>query len=73
MVSGFIGTETVTASSVTSAFSDKNVGNGKTVTISAITLADGTNGGLAANYGWCGTNNDSKCYKKTTYSYRISQ
>jgi hypothetical protein len=29
---------------------DKNVGSGKTVAISGITLADGTNGGLAANY-----------------------
>ena len=48
-LSNFVGTETVTAT-VTSAFSDKNVGSGKTVTISAITLADGTNGGLAANY-----------------------
>ena len=47
-LAAFIGSETVTAT-VTSAFNDKNVDTNKTVTISAITLADGTNGGLAAN------------------------
>ena len=31
-------------------FSDPNAGVGKTVTISGITLANGTNGGLASNY-----------------------
>ena len=44
--SGLVGSETL-GQSVTSAF-NKNVGTGKTVTISAITLSDGNNGGLAA-------------------------
>ena len=48
-LSGFIGTETVTSTN-SSTFNDKNVGTGKTVTVNSITLADGTNGGLAANY-----------------------
>ena len=48
-LSGFIGTETVTSTN-SSTFNDKNVGTDKTVTVNSITLADGTNGGLAANY-----------------------
>ena len=47
-LSGFVNTETVTATA-TGTFSDANVGNGKTVTVS-YTLADGNNNGLAANY-----------------------
>ncbi|GIR46545.1 MAG: hypothetical protein CM15mP56_1210 [Alphaproteobacteria bacterium] len=47
--SGLVGSETL-GQSVTSAFNNKNVGTGKTVTISAITLSDGSNGGLASNY-----------------------
>ncbi len=47
-LSGFIGSETVTATA-TGQFSDANVGTGKSVTIS-YSLADGTNGGLASNY-----------------------
>ena len=47
-LSGFIGTETVTASA-TGTTSDANAGTGKYVTI-AYSLADGTNGGLASNY-----------------------
>ena len=45
-LSGFIGTETVTSTN-SSTFNNKNVGTGKTVTVNSITLADGTNGGLA--------------------------
>ena len=48
-LSGFIGSETVTSTN-SSTFNNKNVGNGKTVTVNSITLADGSNGGLAANY-----------------------
>ena len=48
-LSGFIGSETVTSTN-SSTFNDKNVGTGKTVTVNSITLADGSNGGLAANY-----------------------
>jgi autotransporter-associated beta strand protein len=48
-LSGFVGTETVTATNGAT-FDNKNVGTDKTVTVNSITLADGTNGGLATNY-----------------------
>ncbi|MBU3641731.1 YDG domain-containing protein, partial [Polynucleobacter sp. Fuers-14] len=48
-LSGFIGSETVTAAVNTATFADQNVGTGKTITVT-YTLADGTNGGLASNY-----------------------
>ena len=47
--SGLIGTETL-GQTVGSTFDNKNVGTSKSVTVNSITLADGTNGGLAANY-----------------------
>ena len=47
--SGLVGSETL-GQTVASTFSDKNVTTGKTVTVNSITLADGSNGGLAANY-----------------------
>ena len=47
--SGLVGSETL-GQTVGSTFDNKNVGTGKTVTVNSITLADGTNGGLAANY-----------------------
>ena len=47
--SGLIGSETL-GQTVGSTFDNKNVGTGKTVTVNSITLADGSNGGLAANY-----------------------
>ena len=47
--SGLVGSETL-GQTVGSTFSDKNVGTSKTVTVNSITLADGTNGGLAVNY-----------------------
>jgi len=49
-LTGFIGTQTVTASAGGGNFADKNAGTSKSVTISGITLSDGTNGGLASNY-----------------------
>ena len=49
-LTGFIGSQTVDASAASANFADKNAGVGKTVTIGGITLADGTNGGLASNY-----------------------
>jgi hypothetical protein len=49
-LTGFIGSQTVNASAATANFADKNAGVGKAVTIGGITLADGTNGGLASNY-----------------------
>ncbi len=50
-LSGFVGSETVTGVYTGSAsFSDKNVGADKAVTITGISLMDGTNGGLATNY-----------------------
>ena len=48
-LSGFVGSETLTYTN-SSSFNNKNVGTGKTVTVDSITLADGTNGGLASNY-----------------------
>ena len=48
-LSGFIGSETLTSSNLSS-FNNKNVGTGKTVTVNSITLANGANGGLASNY-----------------------
>jgi len=48
-LSDFVGTETVTVSAATGAYSDANVGTGKMATIT-YTLANGTNGGLATNY-----------------------
>jgi len=47
-LSGFVGTETVTATGSATAYSSANVGSYST-TVSYL-LADGTNGGLAANY-----------------------
>ncbi len=49
-LTGFIGSQTVTASAGTANFIDKNAGTAKSVTIGGITLANGTNGGLASNY-----------------------
>jgi filamentous hemagglutinin family protein len=49
-LSGFIGGQTVGVSAATASFSDQNAGIDKAVTISGITLANGTNGGLASNY-----------------------
>ena len=48
-LSGLVGSETLN-STVGSTFDTKDVGIGKTVTVNSITLSDGTNGGLAANY-----------------------
>ncbi|WP_332862934.1 beta strand repeat-containing protein, partial [Janthinobacterium svalbardensis] len=45
---GLVGGETLGFSGQTAAFSDKNAGNAKTVTVSGTTLLDGT--GLASNY-----------------------
>ena len=46
---GLVGSETL-AQTIGSTFDNKNVGSNKTVTVNSITLADGSNGGLAANY-----------------------
>jgi hypothetical protein len=48
ILSGFVGTQTVTATA-SGVYADANVGTGKTATIT-YTLANGTNGGLATNY-----------------------
>lgn len=49
-VSTGVGTETLVLQRGTAQFSDPTVGVGKPVTASGYTLADGTQGGLAANY-----------------------
>ncbi len=51
-LSGFVGTETVTATG-SGTYGDANAGTGKTVT-TTYTLANGTHGGLAANYSLVG-------------------
>jgi fibronectin-binding autotransporter adhesin len=48
-LSGFVGSETVTATGTATAYSSKDVGSAYAATVS-YTLADGTGGGLAANY-----------------------
>jgi hypothetical protein len=53
-LSGFVGSETVVVSSAIGSYDDWNVGTGKTAAI-VYTLADGTNGGLAANYSLANT------------------
>jgi len=47
-LSGLVGSETLSFSGQAGAFADRNAGNNKPVTVSGITLADGT--GLASNY-----------------------
>jgi YDG domain len=54
ILSGFIGSQMVTARVNTAYFDTANVGTGKTVTVSYI-LADGANGGLASNYSLANT------------------
>ena len=48
-ISGYVGSETINHS-LTATFDNKNVGSSKAVTVNSITLTDGNNGGLAANY-----------------------
>ncbi|NCX68761.1 MAG: hypothetical protein EBW93_06570 [Betaproteobacteria bacterium] len=48
-LSGYVGDETLVTTETTARFDNINVGE-RTVTVTAITLADGTNGGLASNY-----------------------
>lgn len=47
-ITGFVGTETVTATA-TGVYADANAGTGKSATVTYV-LANGTNGGLATNY-----------------------
>jgi len=63
-LSGFVGSETVTVSSATGTYADANAGNGKTATITYV-LANGTNGGLAANYSLASTNATGNITKAT--------
>jgi len=49
-LTGFVGSETLSAAAGSATFADKNAGTAKTVNLSGITLSDGTNGGLASNY-----------------------
>ena len=49
-LTGFVGSETVGISGQTGSFANPNAGGNKPVTVSGITLANGSNGGLAANY-----------------------
>jgi len=47
-LNGLVGSETLNFSGLSAAFADKNAGAGKAVTVSGLTLVDGT--GLASNY-----------------------
>jgi hypothetical protein len=49
-LSGMVGAETLTITSVDSTFNDKNVANDKIVTINTTNFGSGANGGLASNY-----------------------
>jgi len=49
-LTGLIGGETLNAAATSANFIDKNAGVGKTVNIGGVSLSDGGNGGLAANY-----------------------
>jgi hypothetical protein len=50
-LSGLMGDQTVrVVDAGTASFDDKNVGDGKQVSITGVTLVDGANGGLATNY-----------------------
>ena len=62
-MSGFIGSETVTAAVNIATFADKNAGDGKTVTVS-YNLSDGSNGGLASNYSLANTTTTANVTKK---------
>lgn len=55
-LSGFVDSETVllNSDSVSASFDSKNIGTGRTVTVSGLTLNDGVNGGLANNYSFGG-------------------
>ena len=48
-MSGLVGSETLSLSG-TGTIASKNVGSNKTVSVGTLALADGSNGGLAANY-----------------------
>ncbi|MEI8571768.1 hypothetical protein J0667_07425, partial [Methylomonas sp. WH-1] len=48
-IGSLVGSETLTLSGAGS-IADKNVGIGKSVSLGSLTLADGSNGGLASNY-----------------------
>ncbi|WP_312436762.1 YDG domain-containing protein [Janthinobacterium sp.] len=47
---GLVGKETLTLTSMTGVFADKNVGTAKAVTVSGAALTGGANGGVASNY-----------------------
>jgi hypothetical protein len=53
--SGLIGPETVVGTNTGALFIDKNAGSSKAVTISGVSLIDGSSGGLAANYSVLGS------------------
>jgi len=49
-ITGLVGTETVAATATSASFNSKDVATANAVTVNAVALADGTNGGLASNY-----------------------
>ena len=49
-LSGFVGSETVTATVDGSTFNDADVADANTVTVNSLSLVDGSNSGVASNY-----------------------
>jgi filamentous hemagglutinin family protein len=49
-ITGLVGTETIGATATTASFNSKNVATANQVTVTGVSISDGTNGGLASNY-----------------------
>ncbi|MGV8867208.1 MAG: YDG domain-containing protein [Janthinobacterium svalbardensis] len=65
---GLVGKETLTLTSMTGLFADKNVGTAKAVTVSGAALTGGANGGLASNYTVTGSTGLTANITKATIS-----
>ncbi|OHV98798.1 hypothetical protein AKG95_06305, partial [Janthinobacterium lividum] len=65
---GLVGKETLTVTSMTGLFADKNVGTAKAVTVSGAALTGGANGGLASNYTVTGSTGLTANITKATIS-----
>ncbi|WP_454775913.1 YDG domain-containing protein [Janthinobacterium tructae] len=65
---GLVGKETLTLTSMTGLFADKNVGTAKAVSVSGAALTGGANGGLASNYTVTGSTGLTANITKATIS-----
>jgi filamentous hemagglutinin family protein len=68
-LTGLVGSQTVTGASTAATFSDNNAANGKTVTITGISLNNGSNGGLASNYSVAGSTTATADITPATLTY----